>query len=652
MTIKNGIKIRKKQMSPDLDKDISMQFWDTQAAQLAWFKKWDKTLVWQEPEAQWFAGGQLNAAYNCVDVHVQGSGRDKIAIYWESETGESVSWTYHDLYKQVNSYAYQLQQQGVKKGDIVILYLPMIPESVAAILAVARLGAVHSIVFSGFSSQALRDRINDTQAKYVITADIGYRRGKKLLLKKIVDNALEGQESLSCVEFVFVIKREPETSCSGVVCPERDVILRDYARLALERKHDIFVDPVPVDSIHPLFILYTSGTTGKPKGIVHSTGGYLTYVRATFQWAFDIKPETIYWCTADIGWITGHSYGIYAPLLHGITMVMHEGALDYPDAGIWWQLIEKYKISVFYTSPTALRLCMKFGDQWPEKYDLSSLRVLGSVGEVINPEVWRWYHEKIGNCQCPISDTWWQTETGGFMISPVPGLNTIKLKPGSATFPLPHIDVDIVDKDGNSLPAETKGFLIVKSLWPGMALGIYNDNERFKEVYWSKFKHAYYSGDYAIKDRDGYFWLLGRADEVLNVSGHRVGTAEIESSVATCPYIAESAAIGVHDDITGEAVVLFVVLKNNAQELSDAKKMPDMSGIITQVLREQIGAFVKPRDIYFLSTLPKTRSGKIMRRLLKAVVQGNAMGDMSTLEDETSLDQIKMLCDLVKLPIK
>ncbi len=599
-------------------------FWEQQAEKLAWFKRWKRVLDWQEPYAHWFSGGTLNASYACVDVHIKNGLGNKVAYHCEDEQGNAVTWTYAELYKQVNQYAHALQKIGVSKNDIVMVYLPMIPQAIAAILAIARLGATHSVVFSGFSSHALKDRIDDTQAKFVITADAGVRRGKRIELKKIVDHAVS---ECSSIEKVLVIKRfEQEVFLQ----PGRDVVADDFF------EENVFVEPVAVEANHPLFILYTSGTTGKPKGLMHSTGGYLTYARTTMEWAFDPDHTSVYWCTADIGWITGHSYVVYAPLLLGLTSVIHEGTLDYPDPSAWWRLVEKYRVSIFYTSPTAIRMCIKYGDQWPAACDLSSLKILGTVGEPINPDVWRWYHERIGAGRCPVIDTWWQTETGGFMIAPTAGLDLVALKPGSATVPLPTIAAEVVDTHGNPVPAGTKGYLVIKKPWPGMTIGVYNDPERFKEVYWSRFKGMYYTGDYARVDEDGYFWLLGRADEVVNIAGHRIGTAEIESAVVTLLMIAEAAAIGVHDELRGEAVVLFVILKNSGSESHDHVKQQ-----ITQVVREYIGAFVMLCGIYCVDKLPKTRSGKIMRRLLKAVVEGSPVGDVSTLEDGASLEEAK-----------
>jgi acetyl-CoA synthetase len=592
------------------------QLWERQAAKLPWFTGWNKVLDWNLPFAKWFVGGTINASYACVDVHAQSERRNKVALYWENELGESKSITYEQLFQDVNRFARVLKKLGVKKGDVVILYLPMIPEAVAAMLAVARLGA-----------QSLKARIADAQARFVITADIGFRRGKQILLKAIVDEAID-QESI--VQSVLVIQRLENLP---TIIPGRDYIFNDLTEQVGE-----VVAPVAVESSHPLFILYTSGTTGNPKGIMHSTGGYLTYIHTVFKWAFDIQEDSIYWCTADIGWITGHSFVVYAPLLHGATIFMYEGAPDYPQPDVWWKLIEKYKISIFYTSPTVLRMFMRYDDDLIQKNDLSSLKILGSVGEPINPQVWNWYSRVIGNNQCPVIDTWWQTETGGFMISPTATQAIVTLKPGSATLPLPGIDADVVDEQGKPTPVGVKGYLVIKQPWPGMLLGIYGDQERYASVYWSKFFGMYYSGDYAIKDKDGYFWLLGRADEVLNIAGHRVGTAEVESAVVLHPAVAESAAIGVYDEIKGENLIIFAILKEGYDTTCELLKRQ-----VIEHVRTQIGAFVTPKEIYFVQKLPKTRSGKIMRRVLKAIAQGAGLGDLTTLEDEGSVAEIQLI---------
>ncbi|MFH1254627.1 MAG: acetate--CoA ligase [bacterium] len=656
-------------------KESSLNFWEKQAQNLPWFKKWNRVLEWNEPLSHWFVGGQINASYACLDIHIQNGLQDKIAIIWESENGNAQNLTYGQLYDSVNKFAYFLQAQGVKKGDIVIIYLPMIPEAIAAMLGVARLGATHSVVFSGFNTTALKDRIIDTKAKFVITTDAAFYRNKNITPKNVVSEAISqiGLTTQEYVKKVIVIKR---TEHPISLTPGLDVIYdpktssiqqedsqQEFGQLGHRQTQDNqsgytepeFVPAVPVESNHPLFILYTSGTTGKPKGIVHSTGGYLTYVYSTIKWAFDISKDSIYWCTADIGWITGHSYVVYGPLMHGAAIYIREGAPDYPTQDAWWQAIAKHKISIFYTSPTALRMFMKMGNENILKYNLSSLKVLGSVGEPINPEVWRWFNDLIGQKRCPIIDTWWQTETGGFMISPAAGLDLVKLKPGSATFALPEIDADIVDTEGQSVPSQTKGFLVIKKPWPGMAIGIHNNPDAFREIYWSKFPGMYYSGDYAIRDAENYFWLLGRADEVLKISGHRIGTSEIESITLEHEAIAETAVIGIPDEIRGEAIIIFSILKTsftldikNANGKHEVLKHEVFKQEILQKIRTQIGAFATPKEIHFVESLPKTRSGKIMRRLLKAVIQGQAIGDLSTLEDGTSIEEIQAIYNVFK----
>lgn len=611
--------------------------WQEQGQKLPWFKPFSRVLDWQKkPVAEWFKDGELNASYACVDIHALSERKNKVALYWENEKGESRSWTYAELYCEVNKIAHVLQRFGVKQGDVVVIYMPMVLEAIATMLAVVRLGAMHSVVFSGFSSQALRDRIDDTKAKIIVTADVGLRRNKNITLKDIVDVALEGGSTVSTV---FVLQRSPG-DCNMVM--GRDHFLHE---IMVNDSH-VYVAPIPVLSTNPLFVLYTSGTTGKPKGIVHSTGGYLTHVRAAMSWTFGLQHiDSVYWCTADLGWITGHSAVVYGPLQLGATQFIYEGAPDFPHPGRWWELIEKYKVTEFYTSPTALRMFMRFGVEWVDRHNLSSLRLLGSVGEVINPEVWSWYHNVIGQGRCPVVDTWWQTETGCFMIAPAVQLNQLPLKPGSASLPLPGIEPDILDAAGNSVPQGTKGFLVIKKPWPGMSIGIFGDMQRFKEVYWEKFLGFYYSGDYAIRDADGYFWLLGRADEVLNIAGHRIGTAEVESAAVSLNEIAEAAAIGVYDDLKGEAVVIFAIPRRGLQP-NEALRLK-----VIQVVRNQIGSFVTPKGVYFVEKLPKTRSGKIMRRLLKAVVEGNQVGDISTLEDEASVEEVRMSFNEIKAAI-
>jgi acetyl-CoA synthetase len=611
------------------------KFWEKEAEKIPWFKRWQKVLVWEEPFAKWFDGGMLNASYGCIDAHLHSWRKNKVALYWEDEHGNTKSFSYAQLHREVNKFASVLKNIGVKKGDIVVLYLPMIPELVISMLATVRIGATHTVVFSGFSSQALADRINDTGAKVLITADFGIRRGKFVRLKDIVDNAAKLTPS---IENVVLIKRTQEELN---IKEGRDLFYHELVKNA-----ENYVEPEPVESTHPLYILYTSGTTGKPKGIIHSTGGYLVYNYSTYKWVFDISDESIYWCTADVGWVTGHSAIVYAPLLHGATIVIYEGAPDYPYLDRWWEIIEKYGVTIFYTSPTALRMFIRYGEEWIKKHDLSSLKILGTVGEPINPEVWEWYYKNIGNERCPIVDTWWQTETGGIMISPSPGVELLPLKPGSATLPLPGIDAEVVDDSGNPVPPDTKGYLVIKKPWPGMLMGIYKDPERYKETYWSKFKGMYYTADYAMKDREGYFWLLGRADEILKVAGHRIGTAEIESAVVSTPFAAEAAVVGVSDPIKGEAIVLFVILKEGYTPDESLKKK------IIHSIRSLIGPFATPQEIYFVAKLPKTRSGKIMRRILKAIVQDKPIGDVTTLEDEASVEEIKTAYEEFKRMIK
>ncbi len=604
--------------------DEMEEFWENEARKLEWFRTWDRVLDWDPPFAKWFPGGMLNASYLCVDRHLKTWRRNKVAIYWEGENGEERALSYSQLYREVNRLASALRKMGLKDGDRVALYLPMIPELPVAMLATARIGAIHTVIFSGFSSMALADRVNDTQAKIVITADGGYRRGKIIPLKEIVDEALK---TTSSVEKVIVVKR---TGQEINMQEGRDVWYHEIIKDA-----DTEVPPLPIESTHPLYILYTSGTTGKPKGIVHSTGGYLVFIHSMYKWVFDIQEESVYWCTADVGWVTGHSSIVYAPLMHGASIVVYEGAPDYPKPDRWWEIIEKYKVTIFYTSPTAIRMFMKYGEEWPKKHDLSSLTILGSVGEPINPEAWLWYFKHIGGERCPIVDTWWQTETGGIMISPAPGIGLVPLKPGSATFPLPGIDADVVDEKGNPTPPGVRGYLVIKKPWPGMLMTLYKDPERYKQTYWSRFPNMYYTGDYCMKDEEGYFWLLGRADEVLKIAGHRLGTMELESAVVSHQAIAEAAVIGKPHEIKGETIVVFAILREGYSPSDELKKE------LTEHLRKTVGPVATPEEIYFVSKLPKTRSGKIMRRVLKALASGQPVGDTTTLEDEASIEEIK-----------
>jgi len=599
-------------------------FWAEEARKLDWYKTWDHILDWKPPYARWFVGGRLNACHQCVDRHVKTWRRSKVAIYWEGEAGETRVLSYSTLFREVNRFASVLKQLGVRKGDRIALYLPMVPELPIFMLACARIGAIHTVIFSGFSAQAIADRVNDTQARIIITADGGYRRGNIVALKEITDEAAKLCPS---VEKVIVIKRtgEPVPMAAG----------RDWWLSSLLDKSEMLVKPEAVESTHPLYVLYTSGTTGKPKGVVHGTGGYLVFNHSVYEWAFNIREESVYWCTADVGWVTGHSSIVYAPLSHGAAIVLYEGAPDYPTVDRWWDIIEKYGVTIFYTSPTAVRMFMRYGEEWPLKHDLSSLELLGSVGEPINPEAWQWYYKHIGGERCPIVDTWWQTETGGIMLSPAPGIEPILLKPGSVTFPLPGVDATVVDAEGNENPPGQRGFLIIRKPWPGMLLDIYGAPELYRESYWSRFPGSYYTGDFAMRDEDGYFWLLGRADEVLKVAGHRIGTVELEDAVVSHPAVAEVAVASKPDAVKGESIVLFVTLKAGVSPSSSLKKE------IVELPRRVIGAIATPDEVYFVQSLPKTRSGKIMRRVLKAVASGQSVGDLTTLEDEASVEDVK-----------
>jgi len=600
------------------------EFWEQEARKLEWSRTWDRVLDWDIPFAKWFPGGMLNASYLCVDRHLKNWRRNKVAIYWEGENGEERTLSYSQLGREVNRLASALKKLDVKDGDRIALYLPMIPELPIAMLATARIGAIHTVVFSGFSSMALADRVNDTEAKVLITADGSFRRGKSLPVKEMTDAALENTPS---IENVIVVKR---TGQEVKMKNGRDLWYHEIVKDAEEN-----VPPEPFESTHPLYILYTSGTTGKPKGIVHSTGGYMVFINSMYQWVFDIQEESVYWCTADVGWVTGHSSIVYAPLMHGASIVVHEGAPDYPKPDRWWEIIEKYKVTIFYTSPTAIRMFMRYGEEWPKKHDLSSLTILGSVGEPINPEAWMWYFKNIGGERCPIVDTWWQTETGGIMISPAPGIGLVPLKPGSATFPLPGIDAEVVDENGRPVPPRVRGYLILKKPWPGMLMTLYKDPERYKQAYWSRFPNVYYTGDYCMRDEEGYLWLLGRADEVLKIAGHRLGTMELESAVVSHPAIAEAAVIGKPHEIKGETIVVFAILRQGYNPSDELKK--DLTGH----LRKTVGPVATPDEIYFVSKLPKTRSGKIMRRVLKALASGLPIGDVTTLEDEASIEEAK-----------
>jgi len=597
-------------------------FWAKQAESLSWYKKWDKVLQWDPPFAQWFLGGELNVAYNCIDRHVEAGKGDKVAFYWEGEPGDTRQITYAELQDEVSKAANALLELGVRKGDRVAIYLPMILEFPIAILACARIGAPHTVVFGGFSAESLRDRINDAEAKVVITSDGGYRRGAPSGLKPNVDVALEDAPS---VTGVIVVKRTGQ----DVAWTEG----RDHWWHDIVEKQSTQHTPEPMGAEDLLFILYTSGTTAKPKGIVHTTAGYLLGASWTHKAIFDIKDDDVYWCAADIGWITGHSYIVYGPLANGATSILYEGVPTYPEPDRWWDIVERYKVSILYCAPTAIRAHMKEGHQHATKHDLSSLRLLGSVGEPINPEAWIWYHKYIGREQAPIVDTWWQTETGSILISPLPGVTTTK--PGSATFPLPGISADIVNDEGESVPNGGGGYLVIRKPWPSMLRGIYGDPERYKETYWSKYDGFYFPGDGAKRDDEGYFWLLGRVDDVMNVSGHRLSTTEIESALVSHDLVAEAAVVGQPDPLTGEAIFAFVTLKNRAHP------EPGFGEELRKYVATKISPIAKPKRLMFTPDLPKTRSGKIMRRLLRDIASGQTLGDTTTLADPGIVEQIR-----------
>ncbi len=602
-------------------------FWEEQARQLDWVTPWREVLEWTPPHARWFVGGQLNVSANCLDRHLTGPRRNKAAIIWEGEPGDRRVLTYWDLAREVNRAANALKTLGVKRGDRVAIYLPMIPEAAIAMLACTRIGAVHSVVFGGFSAESLRDRINDAQARLLITADGGYRRGSMLPLKRIADEAIAGCPS---IEDVVVVRRGG--GGDGDESHTRMQEGRDHWWHRLLADAAAKCDPEPMDAEDLLFILYTSGTTGKPKGIVHTTGGYLTQAAATTRLVFDLKENDVFWCTADIGWVTGHSYVVYGPLANGATVVMYEGAPDWPERDRFWEIVARYGVTVFYTAPTAIRAFMKWGPQHPDRHDLSTLRLLGTVGEPINPEAWIWYHHHIGAERCPIVDTWWQTETGGIMITPLPGITTTK--PGSATIPFPGISVELVDAKGVRIE-QGGGFLTLTEPWPGMLRTIYGDDARYRETYWSRFPGRYFAGDGAKVDADGYWWVLGRVDDVMNVAGHRIGSMEIESALVDHPAVAEAAVVGRQHELKGQAVAAFVTLKEGkpaTAELRDDLK---------EHVARKIGAIARPDDIFFSADLPKTRSGKIMRRLLKDIAEGRALGDTTTLADPAVVARLK-----------
>ncbi len=613
------------------------EFWAKIAEQLPWFKKWEKVLDASNPPFyRWFVGGEINMSYLCLDWQLQQGRKNKVALIWEGEPvdekgepKEVRKLTYYELWREVNRAAYMLKHKlGVRKGDVITFYCPMIPELAILLLATVRIGAAHSVVFSGFSAQALAERIRDADARIVVTADGMYRRGRILRLKDIVDEALKQCPS---VEKVIVIRRVGLQDINMV--QGRDYF---YDELMADVPRNVYVEPERMKSEDMLFILYTSGTTGKPKGIVHDVGGYAVGLYATMKWIFDLREDDIFFNTADIGWITGHSYNLYGPLMVGATFIWYEGAPDYPAPDRWWSIIERYGVTVFYTSPTAIRMFMRYGEDWVKKHDLSTLRIVHTVGEPINPEACRWYFKNLCNENCAASSTWWMTETGIIMISHTPGLKLIPLKPGTNAMPIPGVDADVVDEQGNPCPPGVKGYLVIKTPWPGMLLTIHKDPERYIKTYWSKFpKLMFFTGDFAIKDEDGYIWVLGRADEVLKIAGHRMGTAEIESALVQHPAVAEAAVVGKPDPVKGEVPVAFIVLKQGYQP------SPDLAKELKQWVRKTIGPIAEPAEVYFVTKLPKTRSGKIMRRLIKAVLLGQPLGDVTTLEDEASVEEVK-----------
>jgi acetyl-CoA synthetase len=602
-------------------------FWAEQARALEWIRPWDRVLQWTPPHAKWFVGGRLNAAANCLDRHLRGPRRNKAAIIWEGEPGDRQVLTYWELAREVSRCANALRRLGIRRGDRVAIYLPMVPQAAVAMLACARIGAVHSVVFGGFSAESLRDRINDAKAVALITSDAGYRRGQVLPLKRFADEAIRECPS---IRHVIVVQRTPGAAVEGAFANMEQG--RDHWWHRLLDPEPYHSEPEPMDAEDLLFILYTSGTTGKPKGIVHTTGGYLTQVTATTKHVFDLREEDVFWCTADIGWVTGHSYVVYGPLANGATVFMYEGAPDWPERDRFWKLIERYGVTVFYTAPTAIRAFMKWGTEHPHAHDLSTLRLLGSVGEPINPEAWMWYHEHIGGGRCPVVDTWWQTETGGIMITPLPGITTTK--PGSATIPYPGIVAELVDGSGNVLQ-QGGGFLTLAEPWPGMLRTIYGDDARYRETYWSKFPGRYFAGDGAKLDEDGYWWILGRVDDVLNVAGHRIGTMEVESALVDHPSVAEAAVVGRTHELKGQALAAFVTLKEGNHP------SPDLRDDLRDHVARKIGAIARPDDILFSADLPKTRSGKIMRRLLKDIAEGRALGDTTTLADPNVVNRLK-----------
>jgi len=598
------------------------KYWAEIASELHWFEKWNKVLEWELPFSKWFVGGKTNMSYNCLDRHLASPRKNKVAILWEGEPGETRALSYQMLHREVCRFANVLKSLGMKKGDRATVYMGMVPELSIALLACARIGVAHNVVFGGFSAEALRERINDSKSRILITQDGSYRRGTIVPLKKNADDAVKGSPT---IEKVVVYQR---TGHSVDMMHGRDAWwheLTDLASTACEAE--------PLDSEQMLFMLYTSGTTGKPKGVVHTTGGYMVSAYITAKWVFDLKEEDTYFCTADIGWVTGHSYIVYGMLLNGATSLMYEGAPNYPTPDRFWSIVEKYRVNIFYTAPTAIRAFIKWGDEWPAKHDLSSLRLLGTVGEPINPEAWIWYRKHIGGDRCPIVDTWWQTETGTMMIAPVPG--AVPAKPGSATRPLPGIVADVVDRSGKSVGANEGGFLVLKRPWPSMMRTIYGDPDRFKKQYWSDIEGVYFTGDGARRDEDGYFWIMGRIDDVINVSGHRIGTMEVESALVSHPTVAEAAVVGRPDDLKGQGIVAFVTLAGGHSPV------PGLKDELKSHVGKAIGSFAKPEEIRFTDALPKTRSGKIMRRLLRDLASGATVGDTTTLEDFSVLAKLR-----------
>ncbi|HEX4745123.1 MAG TPA: acetate--CoA ligase [Candidatus Limnocylindria bacterium] len=597
-------------------------FWAKHAESFQWSKKWTKVLEWDVPYAKWFSGGTLNISENCLDRHVKAGRGSKVAYHWEGEPGDTRTVTYADLLAMTQRCANALRELGVTKGDRVAIYMPMIPELPAAMLACARIGAPFTVVFGGFSAEALAGRINDSQAKLVITADGGYRKGNVVPLKKNADDAIAQTKT---VERTLVVRR---TKSDVPWDDKRDVW---WHEIVDRQKADCPAEQL--DSEHMLYLLYTSGTTAKPKGIVHTTAGYLIGTATTHKYIFDVKDDDVYWCAADIGWVTGHSYIVFGPLANGTTGVMYEGTPDFPDKDRWWSIIEKYKVSILYCAPTAIRTFMKWGAEYPQKHDMRTLRLLGSVGEPINPEAWLWYHENIGGKRCPIVDTWWMTETGMILISPLPGITTTK--PGSATFPFPGVKADVVDENGTSVPLGGAGYLVLERPWPAMLRGIYNDDKRYRETYWSRFPGRYFAGDGAKRDKEGYLWLLGRVDDVMKISGHRISTTEVESALVSHPRVAEAAVIGREDPVTTQAIFAFVTLRSG-NEPSD-----ELSKELREHVVAKIGSIARPKTIMFTPELPKTRSGKIMRRLLRDIANGQPLGDTTTLADSTVVETIK-----------